>query len=79
MAARDRESPPVRSSTMRPKSSGGSKVASTEAAAQRTVPMLSSLCSLAASNTAANTPLVGLRMVRTSCLTFIEIPVSGIA
>ena len=47
--------PPVRLSMIRASTSGGSSEASTEAAAQSTVPTLSSLCLKAASRTAANT------------------------
>ena len=62
--------PPVRLSMIRASTSGGSSEASTEAAAQSTVPTLSSLCLKAASRTAANTEFCF--MIRTSRLTFIQ-------
>lgn len=55
---------------IRASTSGGSSEASTEAAAQSTVPTLSSLCLKAASRTAANTELCF--MIHTSRLTFIQ-------
>ena len=67
--------PPVSVSMMRP-SSGGRREASTDAAAHRMVPVLSSLCPAAAVRMAANTPPFVLRFMSvTSRLAFVERPV----